>query len=149
MLLCDCDNTLKQNLCEITNENSLYEKVLSIVLCTMVLVAMLSSSAFAVVKSVHLDSTQTIAESGLVYGSWKLITASNDKTSTFAVHVLPKYKKAGIWWSGASEKIVLRPGTSIGDTATKRLSDEYYWKLVLNPDGAGKYGCTADGTIRQ
>ena len=31
----------------------------------------------------------------------------------------------------------------------KRLSDEYYWKLVLNPDGAGKYGCTADGTIRQ
>ncbi len=149
MLLCDCDNTLKQNLCEITNENSLYEKVLSIVLCAMVLVAMLSSSAFAVVKSVHLDSTQTIAESGLVYGSWKLITASNDKTSTFAVHVLPKYKKAGIWWSGASEKIVLRPGTSIGDTATKRLSDEYYWKLVLNPDGAGKYGCTADGTIRQ
>lgn len=149
MLLCDCDNALKQNLCEITNENSLYEKVLSIVLCAMVLVAMLSSSAFAVVKSVHLDSTQTIAESGLVYGSWKLITASNDKTSTFAVHVLPKYKKAGIWWSGASEKIVLRPGTSIGDTATKRLSDEYYWKLVLNPDGAGKYGCTADGTIRQ
>lgn len=149
MLLCDCDNALKQNLCEITNENSLYEKVLSIVLCAMVLVAMLSSSAFAVVKSVHLDSTQTIAESGLVYGSWKLITASNDKTSTFAVHVLPKYKKAGIWWSGASEKIVLRPGTSIGDTETKRLSDEYYWKLVLNPDGAGKYGCTADGTIRQ
>lgn len=149
MLLCDCDNALKQNLCEITNENSLYEKVLSIVLCAMVLVAMLSSSAFAVVKSVHLDSTQTIAESGLVYGSWKLITASNDKTSTFAVHVLPKYKKAGIWWNGASEKIVLRPGTSIGDTATKRLSDEYYWKLVLNPDGAGKYGCTADGTIRQ
>lgn len=149
MLLCDCDNALKQNLCEITNENSLYEKVLSIVLCAMVLVAMLSSSAFAVVKTVYLDSTQTIAESGLVYGSWKLITASNDKTSTFAVHVLPKYKKAGIWWSGASEKIVLRPGTSIGDTATKRLSDEYYWKLVLNPDGAGKYGCTADGTIRQ
>ena len=149
MLLCDCDNALKQNLYEITNENSLYEKVLSIVLCAMVLVAMLSSSAFAVVKSVHLDSTQTIAESGLVYGSWKLITASNDKTSTFAVHVLPKYKKAGIWWNGASEKIVLRPGTSIGDTATKRLSDEYYWKLVLNPDGAGKYGCTADGTIRQ
>ncbi len=149
MLLCDCDNALKQNLYEITKENSLYEKVLSIVLCAMVLVAMLSSSAFAVVKSVHLDSTQTIAESGLVYGSWKLITASNDKTSTFAVHVLPKYKKAGIWWSGASEKIVLRPGTSIGDTATKRLSDEYYWKLVLNPDGAGKYGCTADGTIRQ
>lgn len=149
MLLCDCDNALKQNLCEITNENSLYEKVLSIVLCAMVLVAMLSSSAFAVVKSVHLDSTQTIAESGLVYGSWKLITASNDKTSTFAVHVLPKYKKAGIWWNGASEKIVLRPGTSIGDTATKRLSDEYYWKLVLNPDGAGKYGCTADGTIKQ
>lgn len=149
MLLCDCDNALKQNLCEITKENSLYKKVLSIVLCAMVLVAMLSSSAFAVVKSVHLDSTQTIAESGLVYGSWKLITASNDKTSTFAVHVLPKYKKAGIWWNGASEKIVLRPGTSIGDTATKRLSDEYYWKLVLNPDGAGKYGCTADGTIRQ
>lgn len=149
MLLCDCDNALKQNLCEITNENSLYEKVLSIVLCAMVLVAMLSSSAFAVVKSVHLDSTQTIVESGLVYGSWKIITASNDKTSAFAVHVLPKYKKAGIWWSGASEKIVLRPGTSIGDTATKRLSDEYYWKLVLNPDGAGKYGCTADGTIRQ
>lgn len=149
MLLCDCDNALKQNLCEITNENSLYEKVLSIVLCAMVLVAMLSSSAFAVVKTVYLDSTQTIAESGLVYGSWKLITASNDKTSTFAVHVLPKYKKAGIWWNGASEKIVLRPGTSIGDTATKRLSDEYYWKLVLNPDGAGKYGCTADGTIRQ
>ena len=149
MLLCDCDNALKQTLCEITSENSLYEKVLSIVLCAMVLVAMLSSSAFAVVKSVHLDSTQTIAESGLVYGSWKLITASNDKTSTFAVHVLPKYKKAGIWWNGASEKIVLRPGTSIGDTATKRLSDEYYWKLVLNPDGAGKYGCTADGTIRQ
>ncbi len=149
MLLCDCDNALKQNLCEITNENSLYEKVLSIVLCAMVLVAMLSSSAFAVVKTVYLDSTQTIAESGLVYGSWKLITASNDKTSTFAVHVLPKYKKAGIWWSGASEKIVLRPGTSIGDTETKRLSDEYYWKLVLNPDGAGKYGCTADGTIRQ
>lgn len=149
MLLCDCDNALKQNLYEITKEDSLYEKVLSIVLCAMVLVAMLSSSAFAVVKSVHLDSTQTIAESGLVYGSWKLITASNDKTSTFAVHVLPKYKKAGIWWSGASEKIVLRPGTSIGDTATKRLSDEYYWKLVLNPDGAGKYGCTADGTIRQ
>lgn len=149
MLLCDCDNTLKQNLCEITNENSLYEKVLSIVLCAMVLVAMLSSSAFAVVKTVYLDSTQTIAESGLVYGSWKLITASNDKTSTFAVHVLPKYKKAGIWWNGANEKIVLRPGTSIGDTETKRLSDEYYWKLVLNPDGAGKYGCTADGTIRQ
>ena len=149
MLLCDCDNALKQNLCEITNENSLYEKVLSIVLCAMVLVAMLSSSAFAVVKTVYLDSTQTIAESGLVYGSWKLITASNDKTSTFAVHVLPKYKKAGIWWSGDSEKIVLRPGTSIGDTETKRLSDEYYWKLVLNPDGAGKYGCTADGTIRQ
>lgn len=149
MLLCDCDNALKQNLYEITKEDSLYEKVLSIVLCAMVLVAMLSSSAFAVVKSVHLDSTQTIAESGLVYGSWKLITASNDKTSTFAVHVLPKYKKAGIWWNGASEKIVLRPGTSIGDTATKRLSDEYYWKLVLNPDGAGKYGCTADGTIRQ
>ena len=149
MLLCDCDNALKQNLCEITNENSLYEKVLSIVLCAMVLVAMLSSSAFAVVKTVYLDSTQTIAESGLVYGSWKLITASNDKTSTFAVHVLPKYKKAGIWWSGASEKIVLRPGTSIGDTETKRLSDEYYWKLVLNPDGAGKYGCTADGTIKQ
>ena len=149
MLLCDCDNALKQNLCEITNENSLYEKVLSIVLCAMVLVAMLSSSAFAVVKSVHLDSTQTIAESGLVYGSWKLITASNDKTSTFAVHVLPKYKNAGIWWNGANEKIVLRPGTSIGDTETKRLSDEYYWKLVLNPDGAGKYGCTADGTIRQ
>lgn len=149
MLLCDCDNTFKQNLCEITKENSLYKKVLSIVLCAMVLVAMLSSSAFAVVKTVYLDSTQTIAESGLVYGSWKLITASNDKTSTFAVHVLPKYKKAGIWWSGASEKIVLRPGTSIGDTETKRLSDEYYWKLVLNPDGAGKYGCTADGTIRQ
>lgn len=149
MLLCDYDNTLKQNLCEITNENSLYKKVLSTVLCAMVLVAMLSSSAFAVVKTVYLDSTQTIAESGLVYGSWKLITASNDKTSTFAVHVLPKYKKAGIWWSGASEKIVLRPGTSIGDTETKRLSDEYYWKLVLNPDGAGKYGCTADGTIRQ
>lgn len=125
------------------------KKVLLIVLCAMVLVAMLSSSAFAVVKSVHLDSTQTIAESGLVYGSWKVITASNDKTSTFAVHVLPKYKKAGIWWNGANEKIVLRPGTSIGDTATKRLSDEYYWKLVLNPDGAGKYGCTADGTIRQ
>ena len=125
------------------------KKVLSIVLCAMVLVAMLSSSAFAVVKSVHLDSTQTIAESGLVYGSWKVITASNDKTSTFAVHVLPKYKKAGIWWNGANEKIVLRPGTSIGDTATKRLSDEYYWKLVPNPDGAGKYGCTADGTIRQ
>lgn len=149
MLLCDCDNALKQNLCEITNENSLYEKVLSIVLCAMVLVAMLSSSAFAVVKTVYLDSTQTIAESGLVYGSWKLITASNDKTSTFAVHVLPKYKKAGIWWNGANEKIVLRPGISIGDTETKRLSDEYYWKLVLNPDGAGKYGCTADGTIRQ
>lgn len=72
MLLCDCDNALKQNLCEITNENSLYEKVLSIVLCAMVLVAMLSSSAFAVVKTVYLDSTQTIAESGLVYGSWKL-----------------------------------------------------------------------------
>lgn len=149
MLLCDCDNALKQNLCEITKENSLYKKVLSIVLCAMVLVAMLSSSAFAVVKTVYLDSTQTIAESGLVYGSWKLITASNDKTSTFAVHVLPKYKKAGIWWNGANEKIVLRPGTSIGDTETKRLSDEYYWKLVLNPDGAGKYGCTADGTIRQ
>ena len=149
MLLCDCDNALKQNLCEITKENSLYKKVLSIVLCAMVLVAMLSSSAFAVVKTVYLDSTQTIAESGLVYGSWKIITASNDKTSTFAVHVLPKYKKAGIWWNGANEKIVLRPGTSIGDTETKRLSDEYYWKLVLNPDGAGKYGCTADGTIRQ
>ena len=149
MLLCDCDNALKQNLYEITKENSLYEK--SVINCSLCDGSRrhVSSSAFAVVKSVHLDSTQTIAESGLVYGSWKLITASNDKTSTFAVHVLPKYKKAGIWWSGASEKIVLRPGTSIGDTATKRLSDEYYWKLVLNPDGAGKYGCTADGTIRQ
>lgn len=149
MLLCDCDNALKQNLCEITNENSLYEKVLSIVLCAMVLVAMLSSSAFAVVKTVYLDSTQTIAESGLVYGSWKIITASSDKTSARVVHVLPKYKKGGFWWSGASEKIVLRPGTSIGDTETKRLSDEYYWKLVLNPDGVRAYGCTAEGTIRQ
>ncbi len=42
------------------------KKVLSIVLCVMLLVAMLSTSAFAVVKTVTLDSSQTIAESGLV-----------------------------------------------------------------------------------
>lgn len=149
MLLCDCDNALKQNLCEITNENSLYEKVLSIVLCAMVLVAMLSSSSFAVVKTVYLDSTQTIAESGLVYGSWKIITASSDKTSARVVHVLPKYKKGGFWINGAKSEIKLSRGTSIGDTETKKLTEEHYWKLVLNPDGVRAYGCTAEGTIRQ
>lgn len=95
------------------------KKVLSIVLCAMVLVAMLSSSAFAVVKSVHLDSTQTIAESGLVYGSWKIITASSDKTSARVVHVLPKYKKGGFWINGAKSEIKLSRGTSIGDTEKK------------------------------
>lgn len=119
MLLCDCDNVLKQNLYEIANEDSLYEKVLSIVLCAMVLVAMLSSSAFAVVKTVYLDSTQTIAESGLVYGSWKIITASSDKTSARVVHVLPKYKKGGFWINGAKSEIKLSRGTSIRDTETK------------------------------
>ena len=33
MLLCDCDNTLKQNLCEITNDNSFYEK--SVINCSL------------------------------------------------------------------------------------------------------------------
>lgn len=125
------------------------KKVLSIVLCVMLLVAMLSTSAFAVVKTVTLDSSQTIAESGLVYGSWKIITASNDATSARAVHVLPKYKKAGFWINGAKSEIKLSRGTSIGDAETQRLKKEYYWKLVLNPDGAGAYGCTAEGTIRQ
>ena len=48
------------------------KKALSIVLCAMVLVAMLSSSAFAVVKSVHLDSTQTIAKAVLCMVHGKL-----------------------------------------------------------------------------
>lgn len=124
------------------------KKVLSIVLCAMVLVAMLSSSAFAVVKTVYLDSTQTIAESGLVYGSWKIITASSDKTSARVVHVLPKYKKGGFWINGAKSEIKLSRGTSIRDTETKKLTEEHYWKLVLNPDGVRVYGCTAEGTIR-
>ena len=51
------------------------KKVLSIVLCAMVLVAMLSSSAFAVVKTVVLENNETAKNSAEVFGSWKIVRA--------------------------------------------------------------------------
>ena len=49
------------------------KKALSIVLCAMALVAMLSSSAFAVVKTVVLENNETAKNSAEVFGSWKII----------------------------------------------------------------------------
>ena len=108
------------------------KKVLSIVLCVMVLVAMLSSSAFAVVKTVVLENNETAKNSAEVFGSWKIVRAYNSETSTRSLHVIPQYKnKAGIWMTEKTTKV------------------ETYWRLRLNVDGANKVGCSAQGTIRE
>lgn len=140
------------------------KKVLSIVLCAMVLVAMLSSSAFAVVRSVSLSTSEKASNSLEVYGSWKLVKAYNNEKSAYAVHVLPQYKHFGSWWTQSSSKITLAMGygttktrgksTTVSSLAqaeefgTKDLGYETYWRLRLNVDGANKYGCIAEGTIR-
>ena len=51
----------------------------------MVLVAMLSSSAFAVVRSVSLSTSEKASNSLEVYGSWKLVKAYNNEKSAYAV----------------------------------------------------------------
>ncbi len=140
------------------------KKVLSIVLCAMVLVAMLSSSAFAVVRSVSLSTVEKANNSLQVYGSWKLVKAYNHEKSAYAVHVLPQYKHYGSWWTQNSSKIKLSMGCGTSDTrgkskiaytladavefGTEDLGYETYWRLRLNVDGVNKYGCMAEGTIR-
>ena len=72
------------------------KKALSIVLCAMALVAMLSSSAFAVVKTVVLENNETAKNSAEVFGSWKIVRAYNSETSTRSLHVIPQYKNKDV-----------------------------------------------------
>ncbi len=142
------------------------KKVLSIVLCAMVLVAMLSSSAFAVVKTVVLENNETAKNSAELFGSWKIVRAYNSETSTRSLHVIPQYKnKAGIWMTEKTTKVELgigkgtdyTPGSSMiahsfeqtHEFYTAKLGYETYWRLRLNVDGANRVGCTAQGTIRE
>ena len=110
------------------------KKALSIILCVLVLAAMLSSSAFAVVRTVTLSTS--------------------DKAN----------KYLGSWWTQKSSKIMLAMGKgtckSKGESklvssfeqadefSTDKLDHETYWRLRLKVDGANRYGCIAKGTIR-
>ena len=136
------------------------KKVLSIVLCAMVLVAMLSSSAFAVVKTVVLENNETAKNSAELFGSWKIVRAYNSETSTRSLHVIPQYKnKAGIWRPEKESRVELARGKGSSMLAssfeqthevyTAKLGYETYWRLRLNVDGANKVGCSAQGTIRE
>ena len=135
------------------------KKVLSIVLCAMVLVAMLSSSAFAVVKTVVLENNETAKNSAELFGSWKIVRAYNSETST-------QYKnKAGIWRPEKESRVELARGKGTDyeqgssmlassfeqthEVYTAKLGYETYWRLRLNVDGANKVGCSAQGTIRE
>lgn len=142
----------------------LMKKALSIILCVLVLAAMLSSSAFAVVRTVTLSTSDKANNSLEVYGSWKLVRAYNSADSAYAVHVLPQYKYLGSWWTQKSSKIMLAMGKGIckskgesklvssfeqaDEFSTDKLDHETYWRLRLNVDGANRYGCIAKGTIR-
>lgn len=142
------------------------KKVLSIVLCAMVLVAMLSSSAFAVVKTVVLENNETAKNSAEVFGSWKIVRAYNSENSTRSLHVIPQYKnKLGIWKTDKDTKVELgrgkgpdyQRGSSMlassfeqtHEVYTVNVGYETYWRLRLNVDGANKVGCSAQGTIRE
>lgn len=142
------------------------KKVLSIVLCAMVLVAMLSSSAFAVVKTVVLENNETAKNSAELFGSWKIVRAYNSETSTRSLHVIPQYKnKAGIWRPEKESRVELARGKGTDyeqgssmlassfeqthEVYTAKLVYETYWRLRLNVDGANKVGCSAQGTIRE
>ncbi len=140
------------------------KKVLSIVLCVILLVAVLSTSAFAVVRTVSLSTEEKANNSLQVYGSWKLVKAYNSADSAYAVKVLPQHKCCGSWWTQNSSKITLSMGYGTSDTrgmpkiaytlaqavefGTEDLGYETYWRLRLNVDGANRYGCIAEGTIR-
>ena len=114
------------------------KKVLSIVLCVMVLVVMLSSSAFAVVKTVVLENNETAKNSAEVFGSWKIVRAYNSETSTRSLHVIPQYKnKAGIWMTEKTTKVELgigkgtdyTPGSSMLASSFEQKHEVYTAKL--------------------
>ncbi len=123
------------------------KKVLSFVLCVAVMLSVFSLSVLAVRQPVTLTTSDRYAESGTVYGYWKLYSGKNESYSADSVYFITKYNLgAGIWISDVSH--LLEPGKSFTDERTSTLGTERIWKLVLNPKGANSYGCGASGEIR-
>lgn len=107
------------------------------------LVSCFSLSASA--ATVYLKTGQTTASSSEVFGTHKFFYGDNSKDSAYSVYFLAKYKMGGVWYTDKS--FLLGKGGSLDVTYTTVLSKERSWKLKLNPEGAGKYGCIATGYI--
>lgn len=112
-------------------------------LCLMMLTSCFSMYAGA--ATVYLRTAQTSASSSEVYGNQKYFYGDNSSLSAYSVYFLAKYKRGGIWYTNKS--ILVEKGESLDTTYTARLSSECNWKLKLNPEGAGHYGCIATGYI--
>lgn len=109
----------------------------------MMLVSCFSLSASA--ATVYLKTAQTSASSSEVYGNQKYFFGNNSSDSAYSVYFLAKYKYGGVWYTNKS--CLVAKGSSLAGTYTDVLSAERNWKLTLNPEGAGKYGCIATGYI--
>lgn len=95
--------------------------------------------------NVHLYANQTVAKSAEVYGSWKKISGSNSLSSAYSVYFTAKQNIGGIFYSDVQRLVA--SGKSLPSTNTSTAGSEHFWRLDLNPEGANRMSCIADGLI--
>lgn len=125
--------------------------ILSVIMCFGILGGAFSASAADDYVKVHLYSNQGSASSANVYGSYKCYWGSNSASSKHSVYFIARYKYRGTWHTDSNKTSLVQPGKEItrsNEVETTHFSDERYWFLRLNPEGANKTGCDAEGYMR-
>lgn len=121
------------------------KKIISCLLC-VALVFILAIAVVGIRQSVTINSSQTFAESGTVYGLWKLFSGSNYNTSTNNLQVIAKHRTFGLWVEDRT--VVLNPSDNFTDFKTNVKDTDRNWKVRLDPAGANATGCNGWGEIR-
>jgi len=119
------------------------KKIISLFLCAILLTAVFSIAVSA--ASVTISASQSSAESGTVYGTWKYYGGLNNKGSERTLRFSARYYSLGLWVNDVHMNVP--PGGSFSMFRTITLSSPTNWKLHLNPLNTLFGGCLGSGSI--
>lgn len=125
-------------------------KLLAIVLTVVTVISICSISivsAYAAVpqKSVTLTVDDKWKESGDIYYTAAKAEVYNAASSKHRVYGIIQYKSGSDYIN--DKQFLVSPGKTEKDDSKSTFLSSKYWRIQLNPYGAGTKGCTATGTI--
>lgn len=118
----------------------LFKKIIAATLALMMVLG-ISTTAYAVVSTGHLEKDQTEAYTSDVFGTHKYYSGSNSFDSDGKVYYIVRYKSGAVWY--VDDKILLARGEPVPETRTRKFETKKYWHVKLNPKGASATGCEA------